>query len=81
MKLAADRVDPYSKQLPRPFQTIIPNAAAIAEATEPDQEPVSFSAKYSSKFAQLYRSLSKEIIKRSQWEATGPKDEVFALKG
>ena len=52
-----------------PFETIIPNAAAIAEATEPDRRPKSFTAKYTSPFAKLYRSLCEEIVKRSQWQA------------
>src|SRR4051812_29290043 len=34
-------------QLPRPFETIIPNASAIAEATEPGRKPKNFNAKYS----------------------------------
>ena len=51
--------------LPKPFQTIIPNAAAIAEASEPDKAPHSFSAKYSSTFAKLYRELSEEIVTRA----------------
>lgn len=51
--------------LPKPFETIIPNSAAIAEASEPDLAPHSFTAKYSSTFAKLYRKLSEEIIKRA----------------
>ena len=51
--------------LPKPFDTIIPNAAAIADATEPDREPHSFNAKYTTPFAKLYRALCEEIVTRS----------------
>ena len=37
VEIAAKRTDAYHKQLPLPFETIIPNAAAIAEATEPGE--------------------------------------------
>ena len=62
--------------LPRPFDAIIPNAAAIAEATEPGRKSKSFSVKYTQKFADLYRSLCEEIVQRSEWQmaqATGAK--------
>lgn len=80
VKLASERIDPYYKQLPKPFETIIPNAAAIAAATEPDQAPKSFSAKYSPKFAKLYRSLTQEIVKRSQWHEPKPRGEKLVLR-
>jgi hypothetical protein len=38
--------------LPKPFRTIIPNAAAIAEAAEADRSPKSFTAKYSPRLRQ-----------------------------
>ena len=37
IEIAAKRSDPYYKRLPLPFETIIPNAAAIVEATEPGE--------------------------------------------
>ncbi|MFO0944947.1 MAG: AAA family ATPase [Planctomycetota bacterium] len=55
--------DPFH-QLPKPFKTIIPNAAAIAEASEPDRNPKSFTAKYGHAFAALYRQLTTEIQER-----------------
>jgi chromosome partitioning protein len=51
--------------LPRPFETIIPNAAKIAESTEPEIDPHTFNAKYSSEFAKCFRSLTQEIVDRS----------------
>jgi chromosome partitioning protein len=68
VEAAAKGAEPYS-HLPRPFDAVIPNAAAIAEATEPDRKPGSFSAKYTAQFAKLYRSLCHEIVQRSQWQA------------
>jgi len=68
VEVAAKRTDPYYKQLPLPFKTIIPNAAAIAEATEPGRNPKTFTAKYTSPFAKLFRSLCEEIVTRSQWQ-------------
>lgn len=55
--------DPFDK-LPKPFATIIPNASAIAEATEPDQTPSTFRQKYTYNFAGLFESLCEEIITR-----------------
>lgn len=51
--------------LPKPFETIIPNSAAIAEASEPDLAPRSFNAKYTPTFAKRYRELSEEIVTRA----------------
>jgi chromosome partitioning protein len=62
------RMKPYDL-IPNPFKTIIPNASAIAEATEADQKPMSFKAKYKPQFAQLYESLCNEIVKRTQWNS------------
>lgn len=56
---------PPCDALPVPFRTVIPNAAAIAEATEPDRAPASFQAKYSPKFAKLFRDLCQEIVERT----------------
>jgi chromosome partitioning protein len=67
VEAAAGRVEPYN-QLPRPFETVIPNAAAIAEASEPNRCPKSFSAKYTPPFARLYRGLCEEVVQRSQWQ-------------
>lgn len=61
---AAERGNAPFHLLPKPFETIIPNAAAIAEASEPERKPKSFSAKYGHQFAALYRSLTTEIQKR-----------------
>lgn len=57
--------EPYSL-LPPPFATIIPNAAAIAESTEPDCTPTSFGAKYTSPFAKIFRSFCTEVLERSE---------------
>ncbi|QDT34986.1 ParA family protein [Thalassoglobus polymorphus] len=51
--------------LPKPFTTIVPNATAIAESTEPDFFPTSFSGKYTKGYADVFRSLTAEIIERS----------------
>ncbi len=63
---AAKGLEPY-RQLPKPFGTVIPNAAAIAMASEPNRRPKSFAAKYSTPFARLYQDLSQEVVQRSQW--------------
>jgi hypothetical protein len=65
---AARGTEPFNL-LPKPFNAVIPNATAIAEAAEPDRRPKSFTAKYSPPFAKLYRSLCQEIVQRSQWGA------------
>ena len=44
----------FSRWTSAPFETIIPNATAIAEAAEPGRGPVSFKAKYTTKIAALY---------------------------
>jgi len=79
VEVAAQRTDPYYKQLPLPFETIIPNAAAIAEATEPGRKPKTFTAKYTSPFAKLFRSLCEEIVTRSQWRDSKPSEEKPVL--
>jgi chromosome partitioning protein len=63
---------PYD-ELPTPFETVIPNAAAIAESTEPDCKPHTFNAKYTGPFAKLYKNLCEEIVQRSQWQTQGKK--------
>jgi len=73
-------IEPYA-QMPKPFQTVIPNAAKIAEATEPGSSPKSFNAKYTTEFARLFRSLCEEIVARSQWHEPKPKDEKLVLTG
>jgi chromosome partitioning protein len=79
VEAAAGGVEPYN-QLPRPFETVIPNAAAIAEALEPDRRPKSFSAKYTPQFARLYRALCGEIVQRSQWQRAGSNGAAVAAK-
>jgi len=64
---AAAGLDDYVS-LPRPFATAIPNATAIADASEPNRRPSSFTAKYEAKFARLYRSLCDEIVGRTESE-------------
>jgi chromosome partitioning protein len=63
VQAASNRTAPYN-QLPRPFKTVIPNAAAIASATEAGQKPKSFNAKYTTAFAKTYRGLCREVIQR-----------------
>jgi chromosome partitioning protein len=63
-------IEPYA-QLPRPFKTIIPNAAAITASSEPNVRPKSFTAKYTPQFSKLYRSLSAEILQRSEGQLIG----------
>lgn len=69
--------EPFNR-LPKPFKTVIPNAAAISEATEPGRKPKSFTAKYTPSFAKLYRNLCEEIIQRSQWESETPIEKNLA---
>jgi len=73
---AVDEGDPRFDDLPRPFDTVIPNASKIAEATEVDiaNPPKSFSAKYTPKFAALFESLCEEIVQRAEWSP--PKKET-----
>jgi chromosome partitioning protein len=51
--------------IPEPFRTIIPNATAITRSTLEGQHPKSFSDKYESDFARLYRELCREILQRT----------------
>lgn len=61
------RAHPFDR-LPRPFKTIIPNAAAIAEAAETDRFPKTFKAKYTPTFAQSYQHLCQEIVRLTQFK-------------
>jgi len=82
VEAAVKGADPLN-QLPKPFNTIIPNATAIAESAEADRNPQSFTAKYTPPFAKLYRLLCEEIVQRSEWQvaqANGAKATVPAGK-
>jgi chromosome partitioning protein len=57
--------------LPRPFETIIPNATKIAEAAELvgiGNAPTTFRNKYTLAFARLFEDVSKELLQRVQWQ-------------
>jgi chromosome partitioning protein len=69
---ARNRVEPYSR-LPKPFETVIPNATAIADSTDPDKAPPTFRAKYTPPFAKIYERLCEEIVARTEWVRTGPR--------
>lgn len=64
---AAERLGRYVL-LPEPFKTVIPNAAKIAQSTEPGQHPASFGQKYSPEFATRFKNLCGEIIQRVEWQ-------------
>jgi chromosome partitioning protein len=59
--LASRRQDLFGV-IPKPFDTIIPNATAIVRALESPSG--SLSARYTSEFAKLYRQLVGEIVER-----------------
>jgi len=61
------------KDLPEPFETVIPNATRIAETTDSIATPASLSAKYTPQFARLFESLCEEIITRAKWKPAGQK--------
>jgi chromosome partitioning protein len=63
--------EPYD-QLLLPFETIIPNATAITEASEPNTIHHSFKAKYRPIFSRLFSSLCDEIIDRCEAASTRP---------
>ncbi len=70
------------QRLPRPFETIIPNAAAIAEATEPGPQAEDVHGEVHVAIRQAVRVLCEEIVTRSQWhEPPQPKDEKLVLAG
>ena len=50
--------------LPLPFDTVIPNAAALAAACDPDHQFATLRQKYSPTCATLYESLCDEILER-----------------
>jgi chromosome partitioning protein len=80
IEATAKGISPYD-QLPLPFETIIPNSSAIADSTEPDKNPASFSLKYTQPFAKLYRNLCEEIIVRTGFEPTElPNKELVGSK-
>lgn len=62
-------IEPFCR-LPRPFETIIPNATAIADATDPDKRPATFAAKYTPAFAKVFHRLCEEIVVRTEWQPT-----------
>jgi chromosome partitioning protein len=79
---AAGRSEPFFERLPKPFKTIIPNAAKIAEATDPEAspQPGSFTAKYTSSFAKLFEAVCDEIVKRAEWTVPAQKRDVVGAK-
>jgi chromosome partitioning protein len=57
-------IDPFNR-LPKPFDTIIPNATKIAESTNIDKSnPATFRHKYSPEFSGLFEALCGEIVRR-----------------
>lgn len=50
--------------LPMPFDTVIPNAAALAGACDPDSQYATLRQKYTPVFAKLYDDLCDEILDR-----------------
>jgi chromosome partitioning protein len=69
---ARQRAEPLNR-LPLPFETVIPNATAIADSSDPDKRPASFRAKYTTEFARLYERLCDEIVARTAWTRDGAK--------
>lgn len=63
MKRSAQQPGAFQK-LPKPFSTIVPNAAAIVRASDTDELQASFSSKYSPPFAKVFESLAREILAR-----------------
>lgn len=66
VRMVADGSDQLAR-LPRPFDTIIPNAAKIAEASDSSGHPPTFRKKYTLEFAKLFESLCGEIVQRAEW--------------
>lgn len=52
-------------EFPTPFETIIPNATAIAESTEATFLPRTLNEKYTPYFAKIFVSLANEVVERS----------------
>jgi hypothetical protein len=69
---------PFNR-LPLPFQTIIPNATAIAESTNPERTHASFQKMYEPKFAALYEQVTREILRRVQ-PGQAPKEELAGAR-
>lgn len=67
VEMASNGKDPFDK-LPRPFETIIPNAAKIGEASESAGQPKTFRKKYTLEIAQLFEKLCGEIVQRTEWQ-------------
>jgi chromosome partitioning protein len=65
---ACKRVEPFNR-LPRPFETIIPNATAIADAMDSGKRPATFRAKYAA-FAKVFHRLCEEIVARTEWQSS-----------
>ncbi len=63
VKRASEGVYPFD-QLPRPFETMLPNSSAMANAMEPDQKFERYGHKYSDDVAQRYARLVEEIEER-----------------
>jgi chromosome partitioning protein len=66
VEAARNGTGPDMETLPPPFETVIPNAAGIAEATElVHSKPATFSRKYA-EFAPLFKKLTAEIVERAE---------------
>jgi chromosome partitioning protein len=63
VSLAARRISRPGR-VPLPFTTVIPNAAALASAADPDQTFTTVRQKYTPEFARLYENLCDEIASR-----------------
>lgn len=63
IKMAKNRVAEYAA-MPRPFETCIPNMAAIAEAMDSQREFPNFRSKYQPQASNLYKDLCIEIMNR-----------------
>jgi chromosome partitioning protein len=72
---AGRRTEPFNR-LPEPFNTVVPNATAIADSSDLDKSPSTFRAKYTAAFAKLYEQLCEEIIRRTEWKRVPEKDSV-----
>lgn len=77
---ASKKGDTRLAGLPKPFETIIPNATKIAETTDATESaPASFAAKYTYPFAKLFENLCEEICKRSEWSPSGASGKRAAM--
>ena len=78
VEAARNRTDPDMESLPAPFETVIPYATKIAEAIDyVGHKPLSFSKKYSSEFARLFKDLSHEIVQRTELKQDADDEEAF----